>query len=65
MSPSLQSPMHGYRLRHLSARVALQPCTYSTGDCFITTFLQTSSAFMDDIFYKVHIPVELVHLLYP
>lgn len=38
MIPSLQSPMHGYRLRHLSARVALQPCAYSTGDCFITTF---------------------------
>lgn len=38
MIPSLQSPMHGYRLRHLSARVALQPCAYSTGGCFITTF---------------------------
>ena len=50
MIPSLQSPMHGYRLRHLSARVALQPCAYSTGDCFITTFQQTSSSFMDDTF---------------
>lgn len=33
--PSLQSPAHGCRLRHLSTRAALQPCTYSTRDWII------------------------------
>lgn len=45
MSPSLQSPMHGYRLRHLSTRVALQPCAYSTGDFSITTLLSNGYKF--------------------
>lgn len=46
MSPSLQSPMHGYRLRHLSTRVALQPCAYSTGDFSITTLLSNEYKFL-------------------
>ena len=46
MSPSLQSPMHGYRLRHLSTRVALQPCAYSTGDFSIITLLSNEYKFL-------------------
>ena len=32
MTPTLQSPTHGCRLRHLAALIALQPCTYSEGE---------------------------------
>lgn len=31
MTPALQSPAHGCRLRHLSALIALKPCTYTKG----------------------------------
>lgn len=55
MIPSLQSPVHGYRLRHLSTRVALQPCAYSTGDFPIISLLANKYRFLS-ISYKNLVP---------
>lgn len=38
MTPALQSPAHGCRLRHLSALIALKPCTYTKGEILKINF---------------------------